>query len=254
MEPLDVKAVKELFVRHGLSFTKSLGQNFLVSARVLRRIVTESGIEGYGVLEIGSGIGTLTRELVQVAQRVCTVEIDRSFMPVLQETLAGFNNVSFINADILKTDIPALAAAEFSGLHLAVCANLPYYITTPVIEKLVQAACFERMTLMVQKEAARRICAHPGSGAYGAFTAWLAYYMENAILFDVPAGCFFPPPKVDSSVVLLKKRAVPAEPVRDEGLFAEVIGAAFMRRRKTLLNALHEQYDHTLNKERLRGV
>ena len=239
MNVCDVHEIKALLGRHGFRFSKSMGQNFLIADWVPRRIAEASGVdEGFGVLEIGPGIGPLTVQLSDRAARVAAVELDRSLLPLLAETLAGRDNVEVIPGDILKTDIPALVAQQFPGLRAAVCANLPYNITTPVITALVEAGCFESITVMIQREVARRICACAGTADYGAFSVWCQYHADCRLLFDVGPECFLPAPKVTSSVLQMVPRTAPPVAVEDEQMLLRTVKAAFALRRKTLVNSL----------------
>ena len=239
MNVCDVHEIKALLGRHGFHFSKSMGQNFLIADWVPRRIAEASGVdEGFGVLEIGPGIGPLTVQLSDRAARVAAVELDRSLLPLLAETLAGRDNVEVIPGDILKTDIPALVAQQFPGLRAAVCANLPYNITTPVITALVEAGCFESITVMIQREVARRICACAGTADYGAFSVWCQYHADCRLLFDVGPECFLPAPKVTSSVLRMVPRTAPPVAVEDEQMLLRTVKAAFALRRKTLVNSL----------------
>ena len=231
--------IRELLAKYGFHFSKSKGQNFLTQRWVPERIVRASGIDKtYGVIEIGPGFGPLTQELCQKAGKVVAIELDQTLRPVLQETVGEFSNLEILFADALKTDLPAMVAEEFSGLRPAACANLPYYITSPVLTKLLESRCFSLITVMVQKEVAQRICAAPGSGDYSAFTVLCNYHAQPELLFDVPASCFFPQPKVTSAVVCLKVRTEPPAELLDEHTFFRTVRAAFAQRRKTLLNAL----------------
>ena len=234
--------IEALLRRHGFHFSKSMGQNFLIDASIPAAIAeaSEAG-EGNGVLEIGPGIGALSHELCRRAGKVVAVEVDTSLQPLLAETMAGCDNLEILFRDILKTDIPALVREEFPGLRPMACANLPYYITTPVLAALLESRSFEAVTVMVQKEVAQRICSAPGRGEYGAFSVFCQYYAEPELLFDVPASCFIPQPKVTSSVIRLTRRAAPPYAVRDEKLLMRIVRAAFNQRRKTLVNALSSQ-------------
>ena len=194
--------------------------------------------EEVGVLEIGPGVGCLTEQLSLRAGKVVSVELDKALKPVLRETLADCENVEIVFGDVLKQDLPALVAEHLPGLTPVVCANLPYNVTTPVLTALIEAGCFTRITVMIQREVARRICAGPGTADYGAFGLFVQYYYETETLFDVPPSCFVPQPKVTSSVIRLVKRAEPPVAVSDETLLFRVIRAAFNQRRKTLVNAL----------------
>lgn len=231
--------IRELLAKYGFHFSKSKGQNFLTQRWVPERIVRASGIDKTcGVIEIGPGFGPLTQELCQKAGKVVAIELDQTLRPVLQETVGEFSNLEILFADALKTDLPAMVAEEFSGLRPAACANLPYYITSPVLTKLLESRCFSLITVMVQKEVAQRICAAPGSGDYSAFTVLCNYHAQPELLFDVPASCFLPQPKVTSAVVCLKVRTEPPAELLDERTFFRTVRAAFAQRRKTLLNAL----------------
>jgi len=234
----DIDTIRKLLAGHGFHFSKSMGQNFLIDRGVPLRIAEMCGAdEGSGVLEIGPGIGALTMCLAQCAGKVVSVELDTRLLPLLRETLSGFDNVEIVQGDILKTDICALVKDKFAGLRPAACANLPYNITTPALTALIEADVFESITVMIQREVARRICARAGTPDYGAFTVYAGYYTEPELLFDVPPDSFIPQPKVTSSVVKLVRRANP--PVQtDEKLFFRIVRAAFAQRRKTLVNAL----------------
>ena len=242
MNLTDINEIKSILARHGFRFSKSLGQNFLTAAWVPERIADEAELDKEtGVLEIGPGIGCLTRELSARAGKVVSVELDRSLMPVLAETLAGCENVEVVFGDILKQDLPALLEETMPGMRPVVCANLPYNVTSPVLTALLESGCFETVTVMVQREVARRICASPGKPDYGAFGVFVQWHAEPELLFDVPPSCFVPQPKVTSSVIRLKKRETPPAEVADEALFFAVVRAAFNQRRKTLVNALSSQ-------------
>lgn len=219
---------------------KQYGQNFLTNAAIPARIVRESGIESAcGVLEIGPGLGALTTQLCPAAAKVVAVEIDSEVIPPLLEKLKPFPNVTVIQQDILQTDLHALLGEHFPGMEVCVCANLPYYITTPILMKLLEGKYgFRSITVMVQKEVAERLCAKSGSDGYGAITASVSYYASVRRLFPVPAGCFSPKPKVDSAVIRLDLYREPPVTVESEEMLFEVIKAAFLQRRKTLCNAL----------------
>ena len=239
MELTDINEVRALLARHGFRFSKSLGQNFLVASWVPRDIADSAGLdENTGVLEIGPGIGCLTKELSLRAGKVAAVELDESLKGVLAETLSGCANVDLIFGDILRQDIHALAAQHFAGLRPVVCANLPYNVTTPVLTALIESGEFDTITVMIQREVARRICAPANTPDYGAFGIFVQWYMTCELLFDVAPGCFIPQPKVTSSVIRLTRRAEKPYPVRDEALFFRIVRAAFNQRRKTLVNAL----------------
>ena len=194
--------------------------------------------ENTGVLEIGAGVGCLTRELSARAGKVVCVELDRALEPILAETLIGCKNVEMVYGDILKQDIPALVAEKLNGLRPVVCANLPYNVTTPLITAFLTAGCFDTVTVMIQREVARRLCARPGTADYGALTVFVQWHAEPELLFDVPPHCFVPAPKVTSTVVRLRVRKSPPVAVQDEKLLFTVVRAAFNQRRKTLVNAL----------------
>ena len=241
MKLTDIGTVKALMGEN--AFKKQFGQNFLISEAVPRRIA-ESGA-AKGTLEIGPGIGTLTRELCERAEKVVAIEIDTTLIPILEKTLADFQNVKVINKDVMKVDLAALLEEEFAGFdEIAVCANLPYYITSPVLMKLLESkAPFKSITVMVQKEVAIRLAAEAGSETYGALTAAVSYYASVKKLFDVPAGCFMPKPKVDSAVVKLSLYEKPPVDCNETTLF-KVIKGAFAQRRKTLVNSLSTVIGH----------
>ena len=239
MDLCNITEIKALLARHGFHFSKAKGQNFLTAAWVPERIAEEAGVdETCGVLEVGPGVGPLTKQLCRRAGKVVAVEVDTSLQPLLAETMAGCNNLEILFRDILKTDIPALVQEEFAGLRPMACANLPYYITTPILAALLESRSFSSVTVMVQKEVAQRICAPAGKSEYGAFSVFCQYYAEPRLLFDVPPSCFIPQPKVTSAVLTLPVRPAPPCPVADEKLFFRVVRASFAQRRKTLLNAL----------------
>ncbi len=240
MNLTDISTVKSLMNEFGINFQKKFGQNFLINQSVPERIAEESGGgKGDCALEIGPGIGTLTVELCKTYSDVLCVEIDDGLIPVLEKTLSEYNNVKVINSDIMKLDICELAKQLPQGKDIYVCANLPYYITTPVIMKLLESGYpFKSLTLMVQKEVATRLTSAPGTSEYGAITASISYYGEVERLFKVPAGCFMPAPKVDSAVIQIRlHKNKPVTPENEE-LFFKVIKYAFGMRRKTLCNCL----------------
>ena len=254
LELTNIHVIKDLLERHGFHFSKAKGQNFLTQAWVPRRIAEEAGVdETCGVLEIGPGMGPLTQQLCLRAGKVVAVEVDQKLKPVLEETMAPHDNLEILFGDVLKQDIPALVREKFAGLRPKACANLPYYITSDILAALLEAGCFETITVMVQKEVAQRICAKPGSDAYGAFTVFCQYHAEPEILFDVPAGCFIPQPKVTSTVLHLKVRTQPLCPVADEALFFKVVRASFAQRRKTLVNGLSAAFGQ-IGKQRLTEI
>ncbi|MDR1464063.1 MAG: 16S rRNA (adenine(1518)-N(6)/adenine(1519)-N(6))-dimethyltransferase RsmA [Oscillospiraceae bacterium] len=233
-------ALAALLRRHGFRFSKAMGQNFLVNPSVCPRMAAACGAGPEdGVLEIGPGVGTLTRELAKTAGKVAAVELDGRLLPLLEETLAGLENVTVARGDILALDLGALLAEHFAGRRVFVCANLPYYITSPVIMRLLESKIlFAGITVMVQKEAAARLCAAVGSRESGAVTVAVAYYAEARRLFEVSRGSFLPAPNVDSCVMQLTPRPAPPVAVPDEAAFFRMVRAAFGQRRKTLANAL----------------
>ena len=231
--------LKLLLGKHGFRFSKSMGQNFLMASWVPERIALEAGIdEGTGVLEVGPGVGCLTHELAQYAGRVLAVELDERLRPVLAETLADCENAEVLFGDVLKQNLPELVKEHFPGLRPVVCANLPYNVTSPLLTAFLEAGCFETVTVMIQREVAKRLCAKPGTADYGAFTVFTQWHAEPEILFDVSPGFFLPAPKVTSRVVKLTVRKAPPVEVISEKRFFAVVRAAFNQRRKTLLNAL----------------
>ena len=234
----NISTIKELMERHGFHFSKALGQNFIVNPSVCPRIAEMGGAVGCGVLEIGAGFGVLTDQLARVAKKVVCVEIDQRLLPVLDETLAEYDNVTIVNKDVMETDLKALIAEHFEGMEVVVCANLPYYITSPILTALLEAECFEAVTVMVQKEVAQRIAASPGSADYSAFTVFCQYYAEPELLFDVPAHCFLPQPKVTSAVITLRTRKEKNWDILDEDIFFRTVRASFAMRRKKLSNGL----------------
>ena len=235
----DIQVMKPLLAQHGFHFSKAKGQNFLIASWVPRAIAEGAGVDvSTGVLEIGPGIGPLTQQLCLRAGKVCAVEVDRRLQPILETTVGEFHNLRILWEDILKLDIPALVAEQFPGLRPVACANLPYYITTPSLSALLEARCFDSVTVMVQKEVAQRIAAEPGSADYGAFSVFCQYYAQPELLFDVPAHCFLPQPKVTSAVVALRVRKMRPWDIRDQALFFRVVRGGFAMRRKKLSNGL----------------
>ena len=235
----DIQVMRPLLAEHGFHFSKAKGQNFLIAGWVPERIAEESGVDGsVGVLEIGPGIGSLTQQLALRAGKVCAVELDNRLEPILQLTVGEFENLEILWGDVLKQDIPALVKEKFPGLRPMACANLPYYITSPILTALLETECFEAVTVMVQKEVAQRIAAKPGTADYSAFTVFCQYYAEPELLFDVPAGCFMPQPKVTSAVITLHTRKELPWQIRNKDIFFRTVRASFAMRRKTLQNGL----------------
>ena len=252
MNLTDIRDIKALLARHGFHFSKSLGQNFLIADWVPRQIAEAAGLdERCAVLEIGPGIGPLTRELSARAGRVAAVELDRALLPILAETLADCPNVEVIPGDVMKLDLAELTTERFNSLTVKACANLPYNITTPVITRLLEADCFHSITLMIQREVARRVCAAPGTPDCGAFSLFCQYHAQCELLFEVPPECFLPAPKVTSAVVRLTPRDVPPVEGSPDAIFA-VVKAAFAQRRKTLLNGLSAAYGSRFSRDELR--
>ena len=248
----DPAVIKELLQRHGFSFSRALGQNFIINPGVCPKMAELGGAApGVGVLEIGPGFGVLTAELCRRAEHVVSVELDRALLPVLAETMAEFDNFEVVQGDVLALDLAALCREKFGEGRAVACANLPYYITTPAITALMESGAFEHITVMVQKEVAERICAAPGTSAYSAFSIYVQYHAKAEILFDVPADCFVPRPKVDSAVLKLTPLAQPAVETRDEKLFFALVRAAFNMRRKTLVNALGPVLASAMSKEEI---
>ena len=236
----DISVIKSVLSRHGFTFSKALGQNFIINPGVCPRIAEEGGAgEGIGVLEVGAGIGVLTAELAKRASKVVCVELDTRLLPVLDETLGEFDNVKIINGDILKVDLHRILEEEFGNMPVVVCANLPYYITSPVIMRLLESRLrIDSVTVMVQKEAAVRLCADVGSRDSGAVTVAVNYYAEAQKLFDVSRGSFMPSPNVDSAVIRLDILKNPPIEVSDEKFFFSMVKAAFSQRRKTASNGI----------------
>ena len=235
----DIQVMKPLLAQHGFHFSKAKGQNFLISRWVPERIAEEAGVdETAGVLEIGPGIGPLTQQLALRAGKVCAVEVDERLKPILALTVGEFSNTEILWSDILKQNIPALVEEKFPGLRPMACANLPYYITSPILTALLEAECFRSVTVMVQKEVAQRIAAQPGSPDYSAFSIFCQHYAKPEILFDVPAGCFLPQPKVTSAVITLKVREEKPWDIPEPEIFFRAVRASFAMRRKKLQNGL----------------
>lgn len=254
MNLTNINDIKELLGRHGFHFSKSMGQNFLTAAWVPMQIADEAGLdESTGVMEVGPGIGCLTEQLSMRAGKVLAVELDKALKPVLKETLAGRENVEIVFGDVLKQNLPQLVKEKFGDMRACVCANLPYNVTSPLITAFLEAGCFDTVTVMIQREVAKRICARENTPDYGAFTVLVQWYAEPQILFDVPPSCFIPQPKVTSSVIRMKIREKPPVEVKDKDTFFRVVRAAFGMRRKTLLNALSANFGE-IGKEKLEKI
>ena len=235
----DIHVMKPLLAEHGFHFSKAKGQNFLISRWVPEQIAEDAGGDATaGVLEIGPGIGPLTQQLCLRAGKVCAVELDTRLKPILAMTVGEFSNLEILWDDVLNRDVAALVKEKFAGLRPMACANLPYYITSPILTALLEAECFESVTVMVQKEVAQRIAAKPGTADYSAFTVFCQYYAVPEILFDVPAGCFLPQPKVTSAVISLRVRQERPWDIADQDTFFHVVRASFAMRRKKLSNGL----------------
>ena len=236
----NILTIKDLLSRHGFTFSKALGQNFLINPSVCPRMAEFCGAgKGVGVIEVGPGFGVLTHELCKLSDKVVSIELDKRLMPVLSETMAEHQNFKVINEDILKIDLHKLIEDEFKGMRVVVCANLPYYITSPVIMKLLEEKLpIEAITVMVQKEAAQRLCAKVGTRDSSAITVAVNYYSEPNLLFHVSSGSFMPAPKVDSAVIRLDVDSEPKVKCKNEKMFFKVVKAAFSQRRKTVLNSI----------------
>jgi len=235
----NIQVMKPLLAEHGFHFSKAKGQNFLIASWVPQQIAEDAGVdETAGVLEIGPGIGPLTQQLALRAGKVCAVELDQRLEPILKLTVGEFSNLEILWGDILKQDIAALVREKFPGLRPMACANLPYYITSPILSALLEAECFESVTVMVQKEVAQRIAAKPGTADYSAFSVFCQFYAQPELLFDVPAGCFLPQPKVTSAVTTLRLYKELPWDVQDKDIFFRTVRASFAMRRKTLQNGL----------------
>ena len=235
----DIHVMKPLLQEHGFHFSKAKGQNFLIAPWVPRSIAEDAGVdESCGVLEIGPGIGPLTQQLCLRAGKVCAVELDTRLEPILSQTVGEFPNLEILWNDVLKLDVPQLIREKFAGLKPMACANLPYYITSPILSALLEADCFDSVTVMVQKEVALRIAAQPGTPDYSAFTVFCQYYAQPELLFDVPAHCFLPQPKVTSAVIQLKVRKERSWDIADQDVFFRAVKASFAMRRKKLANGL----------------
>ncbi len=235
----NIQVMKPLLAQHGFHFSKAKGQNFLIASWVPQNIALEAGVDKTaGVLEIGPGIGPLTQQLCLRANKVCAVELDKRLAPILKETVGEFDNLEIIWDDVLNLDVASFVREKFGALRPMACANLPYYITSPILSALLEAECFDSVTVMVQKEVAQRIEAKPGTEDYSAFSVFCQYYAEPEILFDVPAHCFLPQPKVTSAVIQLKVRAQRPWDIADEKIFFRTVRASFAMRRKKLSNGL----------------
>ncbi len=235
----DIHVMKPLLAEHGFHFSKAKGQNFLIARWVPESIAEQAGVDRKaGVLEIGPGVGPLTQQLALRAGKVCAVEVDTRLEPLLEKTVGEFDNLEILWSDILKQDIAALVKEKFAGLRPMACANLPYYITSPILTALLEAECFDSVTIMVQKEVAQRIAALPGTADYSAFTVFCQYYAQPELLFDVPAHCFLPQPKVTSAVISLRIRKERPWNVENQEIFFRTVRASFAMRRKKLQNGL----------------
>ncbi|MBR5307057.1 MAG: 16S rRNA (adenine(1518)-N(6)/adenine(1519)-N(6))-dimethyltransferase RsmA [Oscillospiraceae bacterium] len=238
-ELTNISYIKDLCQRYGFALQKSYGQNFIVNSGICPKIAEHAEVdENCGVIEIGTGIGVLTKELALRAKKVVAIEIDTKLLPLLEETLSDFDNIKIINKDVLEVDLNALIKEEFGDMPVMVCANLPYYITSPIIMKLLEDRLpIENITVMVQKEAAQRICAKEGSRDAGAISLAVNYYAVPTVCFNVSPGSFFPPPKVTSSVIRLDVNKAPKVQPKSEKNMFRLIRAAFTQRRKTFVNS-----------------
>ena len=243
----------EVIRKHGFDFQKKFGQNFLIDPHVLDKIIAAAEItKDDFVLEIGPGIGTMTQALAEAAREVTAVEIDRKLIPILQETLADYTNVTILNQDVMKTDIAAIAREKNGGQPIKVVANLPYYITTPIIMGLLESQVpVDNITVMVQKEVAQRMQAEPGTKDYGALSLAVQYYAQPYLAANVPPNCFIPRPNVGSAVIRLTRYPKPPVQVKDERLMFALIRASFNQRRKTLLNGLKNAPELSLGREEI---
>ncbi len=243
MNLTNIGTVKEILSRHGFSFSKGLGQNFIINPEICPKIAENGNArKGFGILEIGTGIGVLTAELAKRAEKVTAIEIDTRLLPILDETLSEFDNIKVINQDVMKADLNKIIKEEFDGLRVAVCANLPYYITSPVIMRLLESRLpIESITVMVQKEAAQRLCAETGTRESGAITVGVNYYGTVKQLFSVSRGNFMPSPNVDSAVIRIDIDRRYRLDEDGEKFFFSVVKAGFSQRRKTVANALSSQ-------------
>lgn len=250
-------ATKQMLARHGIALKKSLGQNFLIDGNILDHIVGAARLDsGKGALEIGPGLGALTQRLAQQAGKVVAVEIDGRLLPALRETLGGYSHVSIVHGDVLKTDLRKLFDEHFQACEgVSVVANLPYYVTTPIVMKLLESRLpLEHIVVMVQKEVAERMGASPGTKAYGSLTVAVQYYCEAAVVAHVPHTVFIPQPDVESAVIRLSVRKHPVAVVEDEPFFFEVVQACFAQRRKTILNNLQAKFGKDRKEALLRAL
>lgn len=255
MNLTDIREIQALLERHKFRFSKSMGQNFLTASWVPEDIAASAMLdENVGVVEVGPGIGCLTNELSKLAGKVLSVELDKSLKPVLAETLAHCDNVEIVFSDVLKLNLRELVQEKMPGMRYAVCANLPYNVTSPLLTAFIEAGCFEHITVMIQREVAKRICAAPNTADYGAFGIFVQWYMDTELLFDVSPGCFIPQPKVTSSVIRLTRREKPPVEVKDEKLMFRIIRAAFNQRRKTLVNAIGSQLGEFTKEEAAQAI
>lgn len=236
----NIGTVKEILSKHGFSFSKGLGQNFIINPDICPKIAENGNAQpGYGIIEIGTGIGVLTAELAKRADKVCAVEIDSRLLPILDETLAEYDNIKIFNEDVMKCDLHKIIREEFAGLKAAVCANLPYYITSPVLMLLLESRLpVDSITVMVQKEAAQRLCAKVGSRESGAITVAVNYYGTVRTVFNVSRGSFMPAPNVDSAVIRIDPHPEPKLDEENEKFFFRIVRSGFSQRRKTAANAL----------------
>lgn len=255
MDLCNERQIKSLLSRHGFRFSKSMGQNFLIVPSIPQDIADASGAdESCGVLEVGPGIGPLTVQLAQRAGKVVSVELDKSLLPILEETLAPYPNTEVISGDVMKLDLIETISQHLDGLTPIVCANLPYNITTPVLTRFLECGRFRSITVLIQREVAKRICAKPGTSDYGSFSLFCQYYAKCELLFAVPPDCFLPAPKVTSAVLRMEPLAEhPVQP-KDEELFFRTIQASFAQRRKKLLNGLTTGFSGQLSREQLAGA
>lgn len=252
MNLCDERQIKALLGRHGFRFSKSMGQNFLIVPSIPQEIAAASQADcGCGVLEIGPGIGPLTAQLAQRAGKVVSVELDQKLLPILAETMAPYPNVEIVPGDIMKLELDRLVSDKLAGWTPLVCANLPYNITTPVLTRLLGCRLFQSITVLIQREVARRICAQPGTADYGFFSLFCQYYARCELLFEVPPESFLPTPKVTSAVLRMEPLNTPPVSVRDEALLFRTIQASFTQRRKKLLNGLTSGFQGGLTREQL---